>query len=102
MPAARKRVLEDGFYVPLAEMITFNRDSLQHDGRVAKLYSQSAGLANFFMHADGNRYRQPLVDYLIAVYSGKADAETLAKLTGNRYSQLDAEYRKFMQPIDDK
>ena len=99
MPAARKRVIDDGFYVPIAEMVTFNRDTLQHDNRVAKIYSESAGLANFLLHADGGRYRQPLIDYLIAVYSGKADANTLAKLTGRNYSQLDEEYRRFMKSV---
>ena len=55
MPAARQRVLEDDFYVPLAEMVTFSRDALQHDPRLPKLYSESSGLTNFLMHDRGDR-----------------------------------------------
>jgi hypothetical protein len=99
MPAALKRVLEDNFYVPLAEMVSFGRDAIQHDQRLPKLYSESSGLANFLMHYRGDQYRQPLVDYLIAVYTGRADSDTLAKLTGAGYEQLDRQYQEYMKQM---
>ncbi|HEY2146434.1 MAG TPA: hypothetical protein VGH32_00760, partial [Pirellulales bacterium] len=99
MPAALQRVLDDGFYVPLAEMISFSRDDLQHDPRLPKLYSESSGLADFLMHYRGDKYRQPLIDYLLAVYAGRADANTLAKLTGASYEQLDQQYREYMKGL---
>ena len=100
MPAALQRLLHDDFYVPLAQLTRFGRDEIQRDPRIAKLYSQSSGLCNFFMHDDRGRYRQPLIDYLIAVYSNRANPETLAKLTGKSYSQLDEEYRAYMKKVE--
>ena len=72
MPAARYRLLEDNFYVPLSELVGIGLTSLQSDPRISKLYSESAGLADFFMHADDGRYREPLVRYLDAIYTGRA------------------------------
>jgi hypothetical protein len=83
--------------VPLGELVTYGRDTLQHDARLPKLYSQSSGLAMFLMHYDQGRYRQALIDYLLAVYANKADNGTLAKLTGVKYNQLDSEYDEFMK-----
>ncbi len=99
MPAALKRLLDDNFYVPLGEMTALGRDALQHDSRLPRLYSQSSGLTNFLMHYRGGRYRQPLVDYLVAVYTGQAMPDTLAKLTGSRYEQLDEQYRQYMKEL---
>ncbi len=77
MPAARHRLLEDKFYVPLAELVQFGMASLQGDSRLPRIYSQSAGLADFFMHDRQGAYRTALVDYLIAVYTGRATSATL-------------------------
>jgi len=99
MPAALQRVLDDGFYVPLVEMVAFSRDDLQHDSRLPKLYSESAGLANFLMHYRGDKYRQPLLEYLVAVYTNHANDRTLAKVTGGSYDQLDREYREYMKEV---
>ncbi len=74
MPAALTRLLKDDFYVPLGEVAALGRDSLQHQPRLATLYTQFAGQANFFMHYDGGRYRQPFIDCLIAVYSARCRA----------------------------
>ena len=51
----------DGFYIPLAELTQLGKDDVQRHPEIAKLYSQSAGLAAFLMDADGGRYREPLV-----------------------------------------
>jgi hypothetical protein len=80
-------------------MVTFSRDAIQHDSRLPKLYSESSGLANFLMHYRDDRYRQPLIEYLIAVYAGRADADTLAKLTGASYEQLDRQYREYLKGL---
>ena len=96
MPAARKRLLEDQFYIPLAELTAIGVESLQRDDRLPKIYSQSSGLAMFLMHAGDGKYRDALAAYLEAVYFGKADAGTLAKLIGKSYEDLDWEYREFL------
>ena len=43
------------------------------------------------------RYRSALERYLTAVYTGRADANTLAELTGRSYDQLDREYHDFLK-----
>ncbi len=97
VPAARKRLIDDNFYVPLRELAAFGRDSMQHDPRLPMLYSESSGLALFLMAADNGRYRPALMDYLIAVYTGHAAPDTLEKLTGRRFEELDRQYREFMK-----
>ncbi|HEX3998745.1 MAG TPA: hypothetical protein VHX65_09370 [Pirellulales bacterium] len=97
VPAARQRLLADHFYVPLAELCSIGRDAFQHDPRLPKIYSESSGLAMFLMHDGAGRYRQPLVEYLLAVYAGKSDPDTLSRLTGTKYDKLDEQYFDFMK-----
>jgi len=97
VPAARKRLLDDGFYIPLRELVSYGMTDLQHDARLPAIYSQISGQAWFLMHADGGRYRGALMNYLIDVYTGHANADTLEKLTGEKFEQLDQQYHAFMK-----
>ncbi len=97
---AQHRLLVDGFYVPLDELCGYGMDQLQRDSRISKLYSQSAGLAHFLMHFDRGRYRTALIDYLVAVYTGRDRPDTLAKTTGTSDAKLDEQYRAFLKSID--
>jgi tetratricopeptide (TPR) repeat protein len=94
---ARYRLLEEAFYVPLAELTAMGMNDLQRDPNIAKLYSQSAGLTHFLVHDQQGRYRDALVAYLSAVYSGRDRPSTLAELTGVEYGELDQQYRKFLE-----
>ncbi len=98
--AARYRLLHDRFHVPLDELVDYGMERLQGDQRIATLYSQAAGLANFLVFYDGGRYRDALVSYLSAVYSGRADHDTLGRLTGASYAELDRQYREYMEKGD--
>jgi hypothetical protein len=100
VPAATKRLLADQFYVPLAEVTAMGMRELQHDERLAKIYSQISGQAMFFLHGDDERYRKALVNALVAVYSNRADPGTVAKLCGQNYERLDEEYRAFIQTMN--
>ncbi|MEX0711816.1 MAG: hypothetical protein WD278_05675 [Pirellulales bacterium] len=93
---ARFRLLEDDFYLPLAQFSGFGVQALQRDPRIAMLYSQAAGLAHFFMHYDQGRYRDALVDYLLAIYSGRDRQSTLPELTATSFDELDRQYRDFI------
>ncbi len=95
--AARYRLLNDRFYVPLAEFTAFGLQKLQSDPRIGTLYSQAAGLTQFLIHYDGGRYRDALVAYLSAVYSGADSPALLAKLTGTSYAELDKQYREYLE-----
>lgn len=93
---ARHRLLESNFYVPLVELNRHGMLSLQRDPDIRMLYSQSAGLMHFLMHYDEGRYRDALVAYLVAIYTGRDTPLTLAQLTGTPYDALDRQYREFM------
>lgn len=94
---ARFRRINDDFYVPLAELVTLGMEQLQHDPRIARLYSQSAGLTHFLMHYDDGRYRDALVAYLSTIYSGRDSPLSLAQLTGTGHDILDRQYREFLE-----
>jgi hypothetical protein len=98
MAAARQR-LQEGYYVPLAELVRFGKDELQQPADIGKRYSQSSGLAAFLLDGDKGRYRQPLVRYLQAVYAGRDTEQTLADAAGASYAELDAAYRRYMESL---
>ena len=95
--AARYRLLHDHFYVPLGDFVDFSMEKLQKDPRITTLYSQAAGLTHFLIYYDGARYRDALVSYLSAVYAGRDNHDTLARLTGASYGELDRQYREFLE-----
>jgi hypothetical protein len=96
MVAARYRLLNDNFYVPFSEFASYGMEKLQSDKRISTLYSQAAGMANFLVHYDGGRYRDALVAYLSAVYSGRDTAAILPQLAGSSFADLDKQYREFI------
>ena len=98
---ARYRALTEQFYVPLAKFVAMGRAETQAAAEnLPRIYSQAAGLSHFFMDAQGGKYRRAFVQYLDAVYRDKADATTLARLTGKRYEELDKEYLAFLRVGD--
>jgi hypothetical protein len=99
LEAARRRALVDQFYVPLDQFVLYGMNDLQRDRRIAMLYSQAAGLAHFLMHYDDGRYRDALMSYLEAVYTGEDTPQTLAQLTGKSYVELDREYHQFLEEL---
>jgi hypothetical protein len=98
LPAARER-LSNGFYIPLAELTRLGKADIQQHPEIAKLYSQSTGLAAFLMDGEQSRYREALVRYLDKVYSGRDSEQSLAEATGTGYPELDARYRRFMESL---
>jgi hypothetical protein len=98
LPAARER-MQDGFYIPLADLTRLGKDDVQRHPDIAKVYSQSSGFAAFLLDGEEGRYREPLVAYLQAVYAGRDNAASLAKATGARYDELDAQYRRYLESL---
>ena len=96
VPAARKLLVEEEFHVPLEELCRLGRADFQADDRLPRIYDELGGLADFFMNGRGGRHREAFVTYLARVYSGTDDPDTLARLCGASYADLDAEYRRFM------
>jgi len=96
-PAARRLMAPDGWSLPLAELTALGREAFQAHDRIADLYDQCGGLADFFMNARGGRYRESFIVYLARVYAGIAEPDTLARLCKRSYPELDAEYRVYMR-----
>lgn len=92
---ARSR-LERGDYVPLAELTSMGLADVQRHPQISMLYSESSGLTYFLLFGAEGRYRETLVDYLVAVYTHRDRPATLADLTQASYSELDADYRQFI------
>ncbi len=99
LPAAKRRLLEDGYYLPLARFVRLDKSDLQQRPDLRQVYSQAAGMATFLMDGQGGRYREPLVRYLVTVYGGRDEARSLARATGRNYRELDGEYRQFMESL---
>jgi hypothetical protein len=95
-PAARERLIDDGFHVPLVELTALGRRGFQSDDRLPQIYSEISGLADFFMNGQRGRYREAFVEYLVRIYTGTVDADTLARLCRKSYAELDDEYRHHM------
>ena len=99
LPAARERLLVEKFYVPLDELTRLGKYDLQRYPELAKLYSQSAGLAALLMDGEGGRYREPLVVYLSAIYAGRDKPQSLSEATGSSMAELDAAYRRYLESL---
>ncbi len=99
---ARYRALQEGFYVPLDQLVTLGRSGIQQDPRIRRIYSQSAGITQFLMDHQGGHYRPGLIDYIRRVYAGRDGKNSLAEATDSPLAQLDGEYREFLQVDDDQ
>lgn len=99
MPAARQRLLVDNNYLPLAELTALGLSAMQEHAELPRLYTESAGLATFFLLGEQGRYREAWMRYLTAIYSGRASTGTLAELTGESYGELDRQYRAYLETM---
>ncbi|MDR1958373.1 MAG: hypothetical protein LBQ54_04935, partial [Planctomycetaceae bacterium] len=96
---ARYRYFETKFYVPFALLVRFDIARFQSfphvglplpkDWTLAMLYSQMGGMGHFFMHAEGGKYRELFVEYLLQVYSGRDTVLTLFELSRTVPERLD-------------
>lgn len=99
LPAARHRRLVDNYYVPLAELCPLAMADLQRRSDLPQLYSQSAGLAAFFMDYRDGLYRPAFARLLEQIYAGRDKPDTLSVATGRSYGELDREYREFLASL---
>lgn len=101
--AAAYRLLHDKYYVPLSRFASMGKLVFQSDSNIEKNYSQASGLTHFFLHYDGGRYRDALVQHLQLLYrpgAGNKLTPGLDRLTGTPYERLDEQYREHMQNLD--
>lgn len=100
LPAARRRLLEEGYRVPLAELVALGKADLQIRTDLAALYSQAAGLSAYLMSTPEQQAKY--VEYLRQVYTGEAEPATLSTFCGKSYKQLDADYRQFLEKLPEE
>ena len=97
---ARQRLVNENFYLPLGELSTFGRQTLQEHPRLRRLYSQSAGLTHFLLDGADGRFRPGTLKYLQAIYLGRTNAQPLATCIGVPLGTLDQSYREFLGVTD--
>lgn len=99
LPAARRRLLVDGYYVPLAELASLGKLDLQRREDLPQLYSQMAGLATFLIQGQRGDLLPPLVGHLKALYAGRARQNDLFQRTGLAPDELDRAYREYLKEL---
>ncbi|MDO4558681.1 MAG: DUF1570 domain-containing protein, partial [Planctomycetia bacterium] len=99
MTAARLRLLEHDFYVPLESLSAMDVDQFQKYEYLPMLYTECAGLAQFFFHAKGGIYREAFVDTLFRVCSGTDRPDSLPRAAGSTFEHLDEEYRAYVRSL---
>lgn len=96
--AARYRLLQEKYYLPLSRLSEMGKLAFQSDTRISMNYSQSSGLVHFFMHYDEGRYRDALVQHVALLYRPTTRPVRIAgldTLTGVPYEELDRQYQDF-------
>ncbi len=88
-------------YLPLRQYVAATRESFQTNDMplLQRLYAQATGLSFFFIHYRDGVYRNAFIAYLYAIYQGVDQPNSLEKLTGKTFEELDAEYAKFLQSV---
>lgn len=100
---ARQRLLGMNFFVPLETFLSLGMNEFQRPADADALrgyYSQASGLTHFFMHYEGGRYRDALIEHLAQIYSPnprvRTDPDSLTQLTGVPVGQLERQYHSYL------
>lgn len=93
---ARERATESDGLLSLRVFSGMSIEAFQRYPDLAMLYTQSAGLASFFLHYDHGRYRNAFILYLYLVYEELDSVNTLERLTKRSFEQMDEEFHRFM------
>lgn len=94
---ARIRCLQEGAYLPFAELDALSQNQLQTDPEVRQLYSQSAGITQFLMTTEQGRFRPGLIEFLKGFYSGKPRSDAWSKTVGLEAAEIDRLYPEFLK-----
>ncbi len=96
-------LFDEKTYIPLRQYVAATRESFQTNDMplLQRLYAQATGLTFFFIHHRDGVYRNAFIAYLYAIYQGVDRPDSLEKLTGKTFEELDAEYATFLQNLRD-
>lgn len=92
----------DKTYLPLRQFAGLSRKAFQAYEDLNLLYSQAAGLSFFLMFYKDGTYCNAYVKYLYMIYQGTDAPDSLERLTGKSFEELDKEYIEFMKDINEK
>jgi hypothetical protein len=98
---ARHHVFNGRHQRSLEDIVSFSRESLQQDADIARIYTQSAGVAHYLMDGARGKYRAATVNYLASVYAGRSDRDALARLTNTSLAEHDTGYQNYLRVSDD-
>lgn len=91
------------YYMPLQQLCELPRSDFQAHPEVSKNYSEGAGLAHFFMHADDGAFRDAFIEYLSDIYNKnpkiRAQPRSLEVLTETKFPKLDQQYRDYITEL---
>ncbi|MEM1304328.1 MAG: hypothetical protein AAGG46_05510, partial [Planctomycetota bacterium] len=101
LPNARHRLLVDDYLVPLEAMASLGMRDLQRRSDLPRFYGQSAAVATFLMHAGapakaGGTRREAFVRYLSDLYGGRSQPDSLVRVLGEPWADLERSYRRWM------
>lgn len=97
---ARHHVFNGQYQMPLEELTALGREGLQASPQIKRLYSQSAGLAHYFMDGRDGQFREATISYLAGLYAGRAQRDALTRLTKTSLAEHDAGYKDFLRVSD--
>ena len=92
-------LFEDDDYIPMRKFAGLSRNEFQSYKDLSLLYSQAAGTAFFLMFYKDGKYSGAYVKYLYELYQGTDSPDSLERLTGKSFEELDEEYKTFMNEI---
>ena len=102
MMDALELLFDNKEYIPLRKFAGMSRKEFQSYEDLNFLYSQAAGLTFFLMFYKDGTYRNAYIKYLFLIYQGIDAQDSLERLTGKSFEELDKEYLEFMRTIRDR
>lgn len=97
---AREYVAVEQNCIPMHQITSYGQKQFPADHLH---YSQAAGMAHFFLHAQDGAYRDAFMEYLRQIYSRsattRAKPKSLADLTGIPFQTLDQQYRDYITTL---
>ncbi len=96
LQTARYRQRNEKFYLPLAELSELTKSQLQTHTDIRRLYTESAGLAHFFMDGRRSEYQDRFVQLVSRLYRQPGESFRLWESLGVPSHRLDEQYAEFL------
>ncbi|MFT7631750.1 MAG: hypothetical protein ACI87E_002789 [Mariniblastus sp.] len=91
-----RRLIPTRSYVPIQQLTSIGRTNLQQRTDVAKLYSESAAVADMLMNSQNGKHEQALTEFMTLVFKRRLKAGSFEKIIGKSFEELDQEFVQHM------